>query len=113
MPYRLLKLLAVIFTVGLGACGDDDPAAPQVTRLRVQNNSAVSIFEVYFTECPNPTWGADRLGATETIDPTENRQWDITAGCWDVRLVTEDDLNVDFVNQNIAAGQTHTITLTN
>ena len=113
MRYRLLKLVAVLFAVGLSACGDDDPAAPQVTRLRVQNNSAQSIIEVYFSGCSDPTWGADRLGATETIDPTENRQWDITAGCWDVLLVTEDEAENEFLGQDIAAGETHTVTLTN
>ena len=113
MRYRLLKLVALVFAVGLSACGDDDPAAPQVTRLRVQNNSALSIFEVYFSGCSDPTWGSDRLGATETIDPTENRQWDIAAGCWDVLLVKEDDTEVEFLSQNIEAGETHTVTLTN
>jgi hypothetical protein len=112
MLRRLLTVCAALATFAIAGC-DDDPEGPQTTRLRVQNNAAESIFEVYFSACSDATWGNDRLGATETIDPSESREWDVTPGCWDVLLVTESAAEAEFTNQNIDAGETHTVVLTN
>ena len=87
---RLTILALAALGLAAAACGSDDDAtgpapAPQAGTIRLLNESSVPIVGVYITTCDDPTWGANRLGASESLAPGALRNWTVAPGCYDVR----------------------------
>ena len=80
-------VLGLGLTLGLGACGDDEPTAPQnAGTIRVENQFPGSVLHLFLKECGTSAWGEDRLPQTPdgTIAPGSSRDFTVEAGCWDV-----------------------------
>ena len=86
---RSIGILALIAAFGLTAC--DDITGSDDATIIVENNASVSVFFVFISECSDSDWGDDQLGADETISPGEDREFDVDAGCWDLRAEFSDD----------------------
>jgi hypothetical protein len=98
-----LVLLLVILSLACSALaggGTSDPDnggdAPPVVdsgdlEITVVNRSPDDVCYVMISESDLETWGEDRLGAEETIEPGANRVFGLDAGTYDVRLETCDE----------------------
>ena len=83
---------ALVLALSVGAfTGCDDITGSDDATIIVENNASVSVFELYIAECDDDLWGDDELGTTETISPGEDREFDVDAGCWDLRARFSDD----------------------
>jgi len=52
--------------------------------VRLLNDSATGLTEVYISSAGDPNWGEDDLAGT--LLPGENALWTVTAGLWDIRV---------------------------
>jgi hypothetical protein len=125
---RTIPALArnVVVIAGLllaAACGKgttepthDDPIPdnpqPTETAIQVQNHSAYTLVDVYFSSCSATTYGEDRY--TGALGPGESATFkDVSAGCYDIKAVTADDRVAEFRDQTVSTGQTTIVTVTN
>ncbi len=60
-------------------------AAPAT--MVVQNSSSQTICYVQLSPSSDSNWGNDQLASDEVIAPGGVREWEITSGMWDVRLL--------------------------
>lgn len=81
-----LALSVATFTGCDEITGNGDEAT-----IIVENNTSVSVFYMYISECGDDEWGNDELGSSETISPGEDREFDVEAGCWDLRAEFSDE----------------------
>lgn len=86
---HIRRFTAALVMMTLAACGDSSTGPSAQTALVVENASPQTIYIVNFGPCTDPTWGPDRLGATETIAAGAERSWTVQPGCYDVRVKTE------------------------
>lgn len=56
--------------------------------IEVINSTGQPIHAVLISECDNFTYGFNRMGDGEVILPGESRQFEVSAGCWDVSAGT-------------------------
>jgi hypothetical protein len=84
---------AAVAAFALLSCGGGDggsgPTGQQCvnTCLIVDNQSAnLTISQVNFSNCGDPSWGEDRLGDA-TLGPGESYGWEVAPGCWDIRAL--------------------------
>ena len=84
---RACALAASVFAF----TGCDDITGSDEATIIVENNASVAVFYMYISECSDETWGDDELGASETIEPGEDREFGVDAGCWDLRAEFSDD----------------------
>lgn len=89
---RILTLaafaLALAFALSAAACGGDSTGpepAPRTSTIRLLNESATPITTVYFSQCDDTSWGANRLADGETLAPGALRSWTVAPGCYDFR----------------------------
>lgn len=54
--------------------------------LRVQNSSSIPVCYVHIASVHDPSWGSDRLGATEVIPPGYGRTFRVATGRRDLLL---------------------------
>lgn len=52
--------------------------------IRVTNGSGHTVDNVLISECSAGTYGLNRMGAGEKIQPGQSRDFTVSAGCWDV-----------------------------
>jgi hypothetical protein len=85
------KLMALaIATFALGACGgggDSTGPAPaaETGSITLLNESNSTIVAVHISGCDEGTWGANRLGAAESLAPGALRSWTVAIGCYDLK----------------------------
>lgn len=111
---RKLRLaLGLLLVLGAGAaCSDSNEPGSEDATFRLVNNSGTTVDAVYFSNCDNPSWGDDRLGATETVATGTTRNFAITNGCWDFR-VDYLDASIDTdLDVTVDGGETYIWTLT-
>lgn len=82
--------LAVALAVA--ACGDGEEPGGAI--LTINNTSGSVIGFVYFTACPEPEWGDDHLGEEEAILDGASRSFDVNPDCYDIRVLSFPDLEV-------------------
>ena len=70
--------------------GCDDLTGANDATIVVENNASVTVFYLYISECSDDDWGNDELG-NETIAPGEEEEFDVDAGCWDLRAEFSDE----------------------
>jgi hypothetical protein len=95
----------------LAACGGDD--GPTDPGIRILNNSAFTLVDVYYSDCAATSFGDDRLDGT--IAPGASRTFtdDVNEGCYDILVVTDTGGEAIFNGQQIAGEGATTITVTN
>lgn len=82
----LITLGLIAAALSLGCGGDDGMTNPDnPATIRIQNNMIGPVIFVFFRSCGSFQWGEDRLGETERIEPGDDREWTVEAGCWDLR----------------------------
>ena len=83
------------------------PIAPGAARVRVHNNSTVTITETWYAPCLGN--GEPPLKVPRTIRPGESTQQDVAAGC--VRLTLYHAAGAYLVTVNAPAGEVTTVTI--
>lgn len=87
MTFWKLSALALAGTVlaGCSVTGGDlvRPGEPTAT-LIIDNATGGYLDAVVISDCANFTYGFNRLGPNESILPGGQRQFTLSAGCWDV-----------------------------
>ena len=108
---------AALAALTLAACGGDDGStgpgpgpAPSQAKLVIKNASSLTIAVVRFSDCSDVSWGPNRLGANETIAAGGQRSWDVTPGCYDIRAEATTGSKVEWMDRQLAAGQTREFT---
>ncbi|MDQ2669288.1 MAG: hypothetical protein M3Y31_01510 [Gemmatimonadota bacterium] len=84
--------LAAALTLTTAACGGDDSTGPSPASdngvILLRNDSNADIVTVNISPCTSPTWGSDRLGASEIIAPAALRSFPEDPDCYDLRVST-------------------------
>ena len=77
----------------------------------IVNESSSTICYVHFSPTTDPNWEADRLGATEVINPGQQRGWAVPADTYDFQL---QDCNhrvlMERRQEPVGSGQRRTVT---
>lgn len=60
-----------------------NPNAP-TGQIVVRNASSMSVTAVLISACSASSYGLNRMGRGQRIDPGADRAFTVTAGCWDV-----------------------------
>lgn len=81
MP-RSVLLLTVFLGIAGTACEDLTGLGDAIV---LENESGVTITQVFIRDCDSSSWGSDRLGPEEVIAPGESRGFDVGEGCYDLR----------------------------
>jgi hypothetical protein len=82
---------ALVLALSVAAfTGCDEITGGDDATIVVENNASVTVFYMYISECTDDDWGEDELGS-ETIAPGEEEEFDVDAGCWDLRAEFSDD----------------------
>lgn len=113
---RLGKWLLVLVAALLFAACSDSNEPDGDTQIRIVNASGTTIFRVFYSACDDADWGDDRLDSDEVIEDGDDRGFDVSEGCYDIRA----DLDVTGtpVNQRtefgveISDGEIHEFTVT-
>src|SRR5262245_39603675 len=112
------RSLLIILAAALAACSDTAGPSGQLGGgkgppvIVVQNRAAAAIATVFISPCTVTTWGANWLGSTETIAPTADRPFTVTAGCWDIRTETADQRFVERAGIELIVGDRFSFTVT-
>lgn len=85
MTARRIPLLAAGALALLTTACDDITGLGE--GILVENESGVSITQVFIRDCDSSSWGNDRLGAEEVIAPNDSREFDVGDGCYDLRAI--------------------------
>lgn len=101
-----------LLALSLAACGDSG-TGPDTTTIVVLNRSASVIGWVYIADCAVSTWGNDRLGTDEVINPNADRTFAVEPGCWDIRVETLDLLFAEESAVELKRGDVYRYTVTN
>jgi hypothetical protein len=115
----LRGLLIPVVLVFAAACGGDDSTAPTdkpdpvPAGIKIQNNSAFTIVDVYYSSCSATSFGSDRLGGAIAPGSSQTFTDGVSAGCYDVLVVTDTGAQATFRGQQIAAEGATTVTVTN
>lgn len=104
---RTAALFALLAAPLAAACGGDDGGSgpSSSATLVVQNTSPSTILIVNFSACTDATWGPDRLGSSEVIEPGAQRSWTVEPGCYDVRARTTSAAK-QWLGYTITSGET-------
>lgn len=100
-----MKRLMVFCTLAALACGGSGgPTGPDDENgvIRVQNSSAIAVFEVNISRCEVPEWGANRLASP--IGPSQSRDFEMPPNCYDVRAVGTTADEVHFFDLALTRG---------
>lgn len=112
MGFRLgLTVLSLALVTGCG--GDDDivdPPKPDDPAIKVQNNSALTIVDVFYSSCSATVFGDDRLSGSIAPGQSQTFTEDVEAGCFDVLVVNSDGGQAQFGAQQISGITTVTVT---
>ena len=88
---RILTLIFSVFLMGFLACGDDNPASSGTITLTIVNDLGLyTIHYVYVSSSGSNSWGSDRLGAVNVLDPGESVTLELPTGTYDIKIVDED-----------------------
>ena len=105
-------LLAACGGGGEGPTGPTGPTGPQLASVVLQNNSARTVDEFYFSACSATSYGSNRL--QQPIAPGASRTFEgIEPGCYDFLAGTVEGTVHELSGQNVTAGQPFTIAVTN
>jgi hypothetical protein len=85
MIARRAPLLAAAVLAFAGTACDDITGLDE--GILLENETGVSITQVFIRDCESSNWGNDRLGAEEVISPNDSREFDVGDGCFDMRAV--------------------------
>lgn len=86
-----MKTLTLVFALFVSsACGGEDGGSILDSTLTIQNNSSVSIYEIYISSVDSQVWGADQLGS-DTLDPGDVVEFsEIDCDVYDMKVVDEE-----------------------
>lgn len=79
-------LLSACSSLAGGTLIRDGDAATSI--IEVTNSTAGPIHAVLISECDNFTYGFNRMADGEVIAVGDTRQFEVSAGCWDVSVGT-------------------------
>ncbi len=99
------RLLALIAVAAFAA----SPATAQ-SSLVVANQTGTAVYYFYASPCSSSGWGEDRLG-TDVISAGSSYSFDITPGCWDLKVRFSDGDELTQSRQQVRRGATVTWTL--
>lgn len=108
MSYSGWRMLTLGAALVLAACGGDGPSAPSTPTMgvvRMGNNANVPIIEVNIAACTSPVWGGNRLAASQTIEPGQDRLFSVAPGCYDFRAQTASKAG-SWYQRHVFAGDT-------
>jgi hypothetical protein len=100
----VLRVLALTALVAAGACSSHGTEASSAY-LRIDNTSAVTLTEVYYTACSDSAWGANRVSGNP-MAPSTSRTFAVVPGCWDIKVVTDARDQLEFRARTVAASET-------
>ncbi len=85
LNHMAIAALAATALAGCSVTGGDliRPGEPTAT-LIINNATKGYLDAVVISDCDNFTYGFNRLGENEAIPPGGQRQFTLSAGCWDV-----------------------------
>ncbi len=115
-PRSIRGTLLALSLATLGACGDS-PTGPGGNggppRLSITNNTNASVFYLRIRSCGSSNWSNDLLGA-DIISKLETQTFTVPAGCHDVSMESNPDVNGEFISVGLVfeAGATRSINLT-
>jgi hypothetical protein len=118
---RLRGVLGVLTTVALvlvAGCGGDDkspaePEEPEPASIVVQNNSAFTIVDVYYSACSATSYGSDRLAGAIAPGASHSFTDDVSGGCYDILVVSDTGGGAEFKGRQVAAEGPTTVSVTN
>ena len=88
---RMLTLIVSVFMIGFLACGNDNPASSGTVTLTIINGlESYTIHYVYVSPSGSNSWGSDRLGAANVLDPGESGTLELPQGTYDIKIIDED-----------------------
>jgi len=90
MRFALPCLLAAV-VVGLAAFV---PAPLGVGYITLINESSSTVTHVYISPCEEESWDDDLLDSDEVVAPGEVVEFEVDEGCWDLRAIVENDLEL-------------------
>ena len=86
-------LLALGAALALAACSSDSNGPGETeTTLTLLNATETSAWYIFVRACGTATWSDDLLGA-DVLSPGEEDTFEVPAGCHDVRMETDPDLD--------------------
>lgn len=91
---------------------DRPPVSPPMATIRVVNRASEPIFFVYLSDCSDPNWGADRLGASEILVVGRSRDFQVAAGCYDARVETASGRFAEYYGLDARGGVVTSLTIT-
>ncbi len=116
---RSLPLAVALATLATAACGgDDSPAGPgpsttEATVTIVNHAPTGTVLFLRYRPCGSSGWSSDLLGSS-TLGSGEQHSWDVSPGCYDVR-VTPGEIGLDYLYFNgvqLGAGEAKTLEIT-
>ena len=88
---KMLTLIISVLMMGFLACGDDNPASSGTVTLTIINGLGLyTIHYVYVSSSGSNSWGSDRLGAVNVLDPGESVTLELSKRAYDIKVVDED-----------------------
>lgn len=123
--FTLIRHAIAIAAVFLAAaCGKDNtgpdtndgggsipPTQATETKVVIRNHSMHTLMEVRYSSCSALTYGDDiQTGAT---GPNESFSFEVSPGCYDVKVVDSDGTFAEFLGNDVSEGTSFVITITN
>ena len=88
---KMLTLLISVLLMGFMACGNDNPASSGTITFTIINElGPFTIHYVYVSPSGSNSWGSDRLGVANVLDPGESGTLELPKGTYDIKIVDED-----------------------
>lgn len=99
----VLTALALVLAAG---CGGDNAVAPKpdVPAIKIQNNSAQTITDIFYSDCASDSFGDDRLAGTIAPGASQTFTADVVVGCFDVLVRTSTGSTAAFSQQQVTGG---------
>jgi hypothetical protein len=107
IPRRLrLAGAALLMSVAVVGCSDNN-APDDEAQVEFKNDTDREIWYAFYVACNDPGgWGPDRLGATEVIEPGEDRLFTLPGpGCWDLLAELDNGLEIALLDVDVELGE--------